>query len=84
MSHIELSPVLEKQFFKVVHDSYEGNPQEAIAALLRLHQKYGWKEQFRQNVDSVRAEVRRRGGIRSEDIDDAIKKYRKTAGCSDV
>ena len=79
MISIELSPDIEKQFLGVVRDSYDGNSQNAIATLLRLHRRYGWKEQLRQNVDSVRAEIRRRGGIRPEDIDNAIKKYRKTA-----
>lgn len=35
-----------------------------------------WKEHLRQNVAAVRAEVSRRGGVSSKDIDDAIKKYR--------
>ncbi len=84
MISIELSPDIEKQFLGLVRDSYDGNSQDAIVTLLRLHQKYGWKEQLRQNVDSVRAEVRRRGGVSSQDIDNAIKRYRKTAISSDV
>ena len=77
MISIEISPDIEKQFTEVVRDSYDGNSQVAIVTLLRLHRKYGWKEQLRQNVASVRAEVRRKGGITSEDIDNAIKKYRE-------
>ena len=84
MISIELSPDIERQFLGVVRDSYDGNSQNAIATLLRLHRRYGWKEQLRQNVDSVHAEVRRRGGIRQEDIDNAIKKYRKTAFSPDA
>ncbi len=84
MISIELSPDIEKQFLGVIRDSYDGNSQTAIVTLLKLHRKYGWKEQLRQNVDSVRAEVHRRGGISSEDIDNAIKKYRETAVSPDV
>ena len=84
MISIELSPDIERQFLGVIRDSYDGNSQNAIVTLLRLHRRYGWKEQLRQNVDSVRAEVRRRGGISSEDIDNAIKRYRKTADSPDV
>ncbi len=84
MISIELSPDIEKQFTEVVRDSYDGNSQDAIVTLLKRHRKYGWKEQLRQNVDSVRAEVRRKGGIRSEHIENAIKKYRKTAVSPDV
>jgi hypothetical protein len=84
MISIELSPDIERQFLGVIRDSYDGNPQNAIVTLLRLHQRYGWKEQLRQNMDSVRAEVRRRGGVSSEDIDNAIKRYRKTAVSPDV
>jgi len=81
---IELSPDIERQFLGVIRDSYDGNSQNAVVTLLRLHRRYGWKEQLRQNADSVRAEVRRRGGISSEDIDNAIKRYRKTADSPDV
>ena len=84
MISIELSPDIERQLLGVIRDSYNGNSQDAIVTLLRLHSRYGWKEQLRQNVDSVRAEVRRRGGVRPEDIDNAIKKYRKTAVSPDA
>ena len=84
MISIELSPDIERQFLGVIRDSYDGNSQNAVVTLLRLHRRYGWKEQLRQNADSVRAEVRRRGGISSEDIDNAIKRYRKTADSPDV
>ncbi|MCK4766286.1 MAG: hypothetical protein KAW12_29090 [Candidatus Aminicenantes bacterium] len=42
-----------------------------------MHKKYRWKEQLIEDVESIRAEVRRKGGISSKDIDQAIKKYRK-------
>ena len=84
MISLELSPDIERQFLGVIRDNYDGNSQSAIVTLLRLHRKYGWKERLRQNVDSVRAEVRRRGGIRPEDIDNAIKKYRKMAVSHDA
>jgi len=50
--------------------------------LLRLHDKYGWKEQLREDVEAIRAEVRRKRGITSQAIDDAINTYRKTIGVS--
>ena len=84
MISIELTPEIERQFLGLVRDGYDGDLQNAIVTLLRLHQKYGWKEQLRQNVDSVRIEVRRWGGVSSEDIDNAIKRYRKTAISSDA
>jgi hypothetical protein len=84
MISIELSPDIEKQLLGIIRDSYDGNTQNAIVTLLKLHRKYGWKEQLRQNVDSVRAEVRRRGGIRSEDIGNAIKRYRRTVNSPNV
>lgn len=84
MISIELAPEIERQFLGLVRDSYDGDLQDAMVTLLRLHQKYGWKEKLRRNVDSVRAEVRRRGGVSSEHIDNAIKEYRKTSISSDV
>nr|VFJ43188.1 MAG: hypothetical protein BECKFW1821A_GA0114235_100323 [Candidatus Kentron sp. FW]VFJ60405.1 MAG: hypothetical protein BECKFW1821B_GA0114236_105615 [Candidatus Kentron sp. FW] len=43
-----------------------------------LRQEYDWKKRLREDVNSVRAEVQRRGGIKAELIDDAIKRYRKS------
>ena len=73
---------LEKQFWDVVRDSYQGDLETAIAAFLKLHEKYGWKEQLLKDVKSVRSEVRRKGGIKEKTIEDAIKKYRKNIGKS--
>ncbi|VFN05521.1 MAG: hypothetical protein BECKG1743D_GA0114223_111003 [Candidatus Kentron sp. G] len=78
MISTELSPNAEKQFTEVVYNDYDGDSQRAIVTLLELHRKYGWKEQFSNDVESVRAEVRRRGGISSKSIDKAIKAYRKS------
>lgn len=84
MISIDLPTTVEKQFLEVVQDGYKGNLQTAITVLLKLHKKYGWKEQFCEDVKSVRAEVRRKGGIKSEIIDDAIKRYRNSTGESGV
>jgi hypothetical protein len=54
----------------------------AILAFLHLHEKYGWKEQLRKDVQSIRSEVHRKGGIKAKTIDDAVKRYRKTIGAS--
>jgi len=84
MLSLELSTETEKQFQEVVQKNYHGNIQIAIASLLELHDKYGWKEQLREDVDEIRMEVRRKGGINSQTIDNAIAKYRKTIGSSDA
>ncbi|MEM7118268.1 MAG: hypothetical protein AAF614_37920 [Chloroflexota bacterium] len=76
MITLELPTAIEQKFLAIVQDGYNGNLQETIVAFLQLHEKYGWKEQLSRDVASVRAEVEARGGIRSEDIDDAIRAYR--------
>jgi hypothetical protein len=80
MIALNLPSSLEKHFREVVRESYDGNLQAAIAAFLKLHDKYGWKEQLLQDVQSVRAEVRRRGGLKAKAIDSAIQKYRHRLG----
>lgn len=80
MIALNLPISLEKHFREVVRESYDGNLQVAIAAFLQLHDKYGWKEQLRQDVQAVRREVRRRGGIKAKAIDTAIQKYRHSLG----
>lgn len=77
MVSIDLSPMLEKRLKRVVQDSFQGDLQAAISAFLVLHEKYGWKEQLRQDVEAIRTEVRRQGGIPERTIDNAIKRYRK-------
>lgn len=76
MIALNLPISLEKHFREIVRDSYADNLQVTIAAFLQLHNKYGWKEQLRQDVEAVRGEVRRRGGIKAKAIDTAIHKYR--------
>lgn len=82
MLSINLPTTLEKQLWDVVQDSYHGNLEAAIAAFLKLHKKYGWKEQLLEDVQSIRTEVRRKGGIKAKTIDDAVKRYRKSIGAS--
>jgi flavodoxin len=77
MITLDLPETLEKHFWDVVRDSYHGDLQTAMAAFLRLHDKYGWKEQFLKDVKSVREEVRRKGGIQEKTIEDVVKKYRE-------
>ena len=45
--------------------------------MLKLHEKYKWKDQLSEDVEPIRMDVRRKGGIRSKDIDQAIKIYRQ-------
>jgi RNA-splicing ligase RtcB len=80
MIALNLPSSLEKHFREVVRESYDDNLQVAIAALLQLHDKYGWKEQFRQDIDAVRGEVHRKGGLKAKTIDSAIQKYRHSLG----
>ncbi|MCZ6675961.1 MAG: hypothetical protein O7E52_01800 [Candidatus Poribacteria bacterium] len=82
MISIDLPTALEKHFIDVVQESYDGNLQSAIAAFLKLHEKYGWKEQLLEDVKSVRSAVHRKGGIRAGEIENAIKKYRQNIGSS--
>ncbi len=82
MVSVELPKTVEKQLWNVVQNSYQGNMQIAILAFLELHEKYGWKEQLLKDVHSIRSEVRRKGGIKTKTIDDAVKRYRKTIGAS--
>jgi hypothetical protein len=56
--------------------------QAATTGVLKLHEKYGWKEQLHEEVKSIRNEVRRQGGIKEKAIDDAIARYRKNLGMS--
>ena len=46
--------------------------------MLKLHDKYAWKEQLRKDVETIRTEVRQKGGINSQTIEDAVARYRKT------
>jgi hypothetical protein len=82
MLSINLPTTVEKQLWEVVHDSYDGNLQAAITAFLKLHKKYGWKEQLLEDVRSIRSEVRRKGGIKAKTINDAVERYRKSIGAS--
>ena len=80
MLSIDLPSDIEKRFKSVVQKSYHGNLPYAIVSFLKLHEKYGWKEQLLEDVESIRSEVRKQGGIRSKEIDNAIKRYRKNMG----
>ncbi len=82
MLSVNLPTPLEKQLWNVVQDNYGGNLQAAIKAFLKLHKKYGWKEQLREDVQSIRSEVRRKGGIKAKTIDDAVRRYRQSIGSS--
>lgn len=77
MISIDLPRGLEKHFWEIVREDYNGDLQAAITTFLRLHEKFGWKEQLRKDVESIRSEVRQKGGIKAKTIDDAVKRYRK-------
>jgi hypothetical protein len=44
----------------------------------------GWKEQLLKDVQSIRSEIRRKGGIKAKTIDDMVRRYRKTMGASNA
>ena len=77
MLSVNLPVDVEKRLRDVVEVNYHGDLIDAIKSFLKLHEKYGWKEQLLEDVKSIRSEVRRRGGIKAKTIDKAIKKYRK-------
>ena len=80
MIALKLPSSLEKHFREVVREGYADNVQVAIAAFLQLHDKYGWKEQLRHEVQALRGEVRRKGGINAKAIDTARQQYRHRLG----
>lgn len=82
MLAVELPKTLEKQLHEIVQKNYQGDMKIAIVAFLRLQEKYGWKEQFQRDIDAIRDEVRRCGGIKAKTVEAAIKKYRKSFGAA--
>ena len=80
MLSIDLPSDIEKHLKSVVQKSYHGNLPYAIVSFLKLHEKYGWKEQLLEDVESIRSEVRNKGGISSKEIDNAITRYREKIG----
>ena len=82
MLSIDLPTDIERNFKNVVQDYYNGNLQAAISSFLKLHKKYGWKEQLIEDVESIRSEVRKKGGITDKAINDAIGQYRSSIGNS--
>ena len=50
MITLDLPETLEKHFWHIVRDSYHGDLQAAVTAFLKLHEKYGWKEQFVKDI----------------------------------
>ncbi|MCP4399955.1 MAG: hypothetical protein GY801_21940 [bacterium] len=82
MLALEVSKEIEQHFHEVVQTRYHGDVQEAMMSLLRLYDRYGWKEQLRNDVESIRAEVHRQGGISDDAVDDAIAQYRRRSSVS--
>jgi len=52
MLSVELPKTIEKKLRDVVQKNYQGDIQIAIVAFLKLHEKYGWKEQFLKDVEA--------------------------------
>ncbi len=77
MIEINLPTSVEKHFWQIVLDDYSGDVLAAMEVLLRLYDQHGWKERLHDDVESIRSEVRRKGGVSSNDINSAIEKYRK-------
>jgi len=68
----------------MIKSNYNGNVKSAIISLMEMHDKYRWKEQLAEDVNSIRKEVRRKGGIHSKDIESAIRKFRQNKVKSDA
>ncbi len=77
MLSIEVPAEVEQHFRHLVQESFHGNKGAAFASLLELHEKYGWKERLRKDVEAVRAEVAQQGDVTSASIEQAIGTYRK-------
>ena len=82
MLSIQLPNELENKLKKVVLENYQGDLQAAIQSFLYLHTKYGWKEQLQEDVQSIRHEIKRSGGIPAKKIDEVIKSIRRRSGSS--
>jgi len=82
MITLDLPETLEKHFWNIVRDSYNGDLQAAVTAFLKSYEKYGWKEQFVKDIKSVREEVRHAGGIKERVIEEGVKRYRAHKQCS--
>ena len=57
MISIDLPRGLGQHLWEVVKDDYDGDLQAAISAFLKLHEKFGRKEQLCKDVKSIRSEV---------------------------
>ena len=84
MITLDLPETLEQHFWHIVRDNYNGDLQAVVTAFLKLHEKYGWKEQFVKDIKSVREEVRNKGGIKVKTIEDTVRRYRETVGKAGV
>lgn len=82
MISLNLPKNIENRLRSVDHDNFNGDLQVAIKVFSKLHRKYGWKEQRLKDIKSVRSEVSRKGGIKAEKIEKAIKMYRKNMDIS--
>lgn len=80
MLSIDLPSNIDKRLKDVVQKSYNGNLPYAIVTFLKLQEKYGWKKQLLEDVESIRSEVLSKGGISSKEIDNAINQYRENIG----
>jgi hypothetical protein len=82
MITLDLPETLEQHFWHIVQDNYNGDLQAAMTAFLKLHERYGWKEQFVKDIKAVREEVYRQGGIKERVVEESVKRYRAHRTCS--
>ena len=76
MISLDLPTDVERHLNEVVKKSYHGNLLTAMTAFLRLHEKYGWKEQLRE-IDEAYAQLT--GNLSDQDRDDLAKQAAKMA-----
>lgn len=77
MLSIQLPETLEQDVQTLVQEDYDGDWQAALSAFIRLHEKYGWKNQLLEDVKTIRQTVRRQGGIKQTTIDETVTRYRR-------
>lgn len=77
MLSISLPETLEQDVQTIVQEDYDGDWQAALRDFIRLHEKYGWKNQLIEDVKTIRQSVRQQGGISQTTLDETVMRYRR-------
>jgi len=70
---------VEKDFKQIIQKKYNGDVTKALSNFIEYERMkdLSWKEKFQFQLDQLRQTVKKMGGINNQQIDTAIKKYRK-------